>query len=170
MAAFTKVFLACLLGRAAALPPSRASGFEKRQDAPPVLTAPLPTGTDPLECFQVAQPVLGPSGPVIADTVVQPEGSGLEGKKCEVLLMEHVFAWSYGFPFIGKRLSLFVARPLTSFLTFDFIWGRKYTVVWHSGSLAPRSVVVQHLWEIRIISWDKHIGLMHDWGYFRNFY
>jgi len=100
--AHLRFLLLTLISCAVAMPPSRASFFEKRQDAPPVLTAPLPTGTDPLECFQIAQPVLGPSGPVIADAVVQPEGSGLEGEKCEALLMEHVFAWSYGFPFVGK--------------------------------------------------------------------
>ncbi|KAI1468016.1 peptide-N4-(N-acetyl-beta-glucosaminyl)asparagine amidase A [Daldinia caldariorum] len=53
----------------------------------------------PLECFEVAQPVLTPGG---------PSGNGLtridnvsQDNSCSVLLMEHVFAFSYGTPFVG---------------------------------------------------------------------
>ncbi|OTB16455.1 hypothetical protein K445DRAFT_291365 [Daldinia sp. EC12] len=62
------------------------------------ISASLQTKT-PLECFQVAQPVLTPNGPsrngpTPADDV-SPDNS------CSVLLMEHVFAFSYGAPFVG---------------------------------------------------------------------
>ncbi|KAI1136197.1 hypothetical protein F5Y05DRAFT_391926 [Hypoxylon sp. FL0543] len=58
-----------------------------------------------LECFQVAQPVLGPNGPISQSTVdieaeVSREASSNE--PCSVLLMDHVFGFSYGNPFVGN--------------------------------------------------------------------
>lgn len=52
-----------------------------------------------LECFQVAQPVLGPEGPTPSWGRETPVGDG-QGD-CEVLLMEHSFGASYGQPFVG---------------------------------------------------------------------
>lgn len=52
-----------------------------------------------LECFEVAQPVLGPEGPTPSwgrETAVG-DGQG----ECEVLLMEHSFGSSYDRPFVG---------------------------------------------------------------------
>ena len=55
-----------------------------------------------LECFQVAQPVLLPQGATTSDGKVAA-GTGQPGTTgCKVVLMEHVFAWSYGLPFVGK--------------------------------------------------------------------
>ncbi|KAI1498092.1 peptide-N4-(N-acetyl-beta-glucosaminyl)asparagine amidase A [Biscogniauxia marginata] len=71
-------------------------------------SSPAPTGTV-LECFQVAPPVLIPEGASHQSTV--SDGSGVSneiaaassaGESCTVLLMEHVFGFSYGMPFIGN--------------------------------------------------------------------
>ncbi|KAI0386790.1 hypothetical protein F5Y04DRAFT_242355 [Hypomontagnella monticulosa] len=53
-----------------------------------------------LECFQVAQPILTPSGPSSNVSNIA-DGSASKGA-CSVLLMEHVFAFSYGLPFVGN--------------------------------------------------------------------
>lgn len=60
-----------------------------------------------LECFQVYQPVLFPSG-AVDETLAS---DGLENtttiapttpaSSCEVLLMDHSFGFSYGIPFVG---------------------------------------------------------------------
>ncbi|KAK2065258.1 hypothetical protein LY76DRAFT_499957 [Colletotrichum caudatum] len=64
-------------------------------------------GRLPLECFQVAQPVLGPNGPVYQEVA---RGNGDDGKGllspaefagCRVQLMDHSFGNSYGKPFVG---------------------------------------------------------------------
>jgi len=65
-----------------------------------------------LECFQVYQPVLFPSGAV--DETVTSDGSDntttiaptASASSCEVLLMEHSFGFSYGIPFVGMLLRL----------------------------------------------------------------
>jgi hypothetical protein len=65
-----------------------------------------------LECFQVYQPVLFPSGAV--DETVTSDGSDntttiaptASASSCEVLLMEHSFGFSYGIPFVGMPLRL----------------------------------------------------------------
>lgn len=58
-----------------------------------------------LEVFQVHQPVLTPSGPTLDDAVNagdDDDASGASaGDSCSVVLMDHVFAVSYGAPFIG---------------------------------------------------------------------
>jgi hypothetical protein len=68
-----------------------------------------------LNVFQVYQPVLTPEG--VTDETVQGDGaenttslaSASSGPSCQVLLMEHVFAFSYGLPFVG--MLRFVSRP-----------------------------------------------------------
>jgi hypothetical protein len=60
-----------------------------------------------LEVFQVYQPVFTPSGATDettsddgsenTTTIAQTAGS----KSCQILLMEHSFAYSYGLPFVG---------------------------------------------------------------------
>jgi hypothetical protein len=64
-------------------------------------TANLDTAAGALECIAVAQPVLGPSGPVTH--TIDNSGNGIprSANSCTVLLMDHQFAWSYGKPFIG---------------------------------------------------------------------
>ncbi|KAI1416144.1 hypothetical protein F5Y13DRAFT_154656 [Hypoxylon sp. FL1857] len=60
-----------------------------------------------LECFQVAQPVLGPNGPISQSTVSNETGTAGQdslGEPCSVLLMDHVFGFSYGKPFVGNYI------------------------------------------------------------------
>ncbi|KAI1749766.1 peptide N-acetyl-beta-D-glucosaminyl asparaginase amidase A-domain-containing protein [Xylaria castorea] len=81
---------------------------------PSTTSAPTPT-RPPLECFQVAEPVLTPSGLTRRDASQVPifapadqklmeavvDGGG-QSSPCAVVLMEHTFANSYGAPFVGK--------------------------------------------------------------------
>ncbi|KAF4625881.1 hypothetical protein G7Y89_g12283 [Cudoniella acicularis] len=76
------------------------------KDAVPVARA--TSSTPVLECFQVYQPVLFPSGAV--DSTISGDGtddtttiaSTEAASSCEVLLMEHSFGFSYGIPFVGN--------------------------------------------------------------------
>jgi len=92
---------------------------DNARSAPTTTTsAPTPTRA-PLECFQVAEPVLTPSGVTRRDITVdllppsnqQPievddDAAGLGNRKaCAVVLMEHTFANSYGAPFVGMDLN-----------------------------------------------------------------
>lgn len=86
-------------------------------DATTTAPTPTPTPTRPaLECFQVAEPVLTPSGvtrrdlsqlPALASADQVPiEAADERGGSlapCTVVLMEHTFANSYGFPFVGMH-------------------------------------------------------------------
>lgn len=56
------------------------------------------TSPKPLQCFQVAQPILGPHGPVQQ----QDDGAAFHGSPCSIELMQHSFGFSYGKPFVGK--------------------------------------------------------------------
>ena len=77
--------------------------------APNEAPAPLNAAVDapPLECFQVAEPVLAPGGPSFSDSSAEKAfrdsvGSGTAFEPaCDVLLMNHTFANSYGAPFVG---------------------------------------------------------------------
>ncbi|KAI0205316.1 peptide N-acetyl-beta-D-glucosaminyl asparaginase amidase A-domain-containing protein [Astrocystis sublimbata] len=82
----------------------------------PVQTTPAPT-QPPLECFQVAEPVLTPSGLTRRDLSLVPSFAPADQKPieaavddssqpspCAVVLMEHTFASSYGAPFVGEYL------------------------------------------------------------------
>ena len=71
--------------------------------------APLPSATSSvLDVFQVYQPVLTPEG--ATDETILGDGSenttslaaASSEASCQVLLMEYVFAFSYGAPFVGK--------------------------------------------------------------------
>ncbi|TGJ79959.1 hypothetical protein E0Z10_g8812 [Xylaria hypoxylon] len=80
------------------------------------ITTSAPTATrPPLECFQVAEPVLTPSGATRRDTSQPPAlapadqkpieaaaDSASASSPCAVVLMEHTFANSYGSPFVGQ--------------------------------------------------------------------
>jgi hypothetical protein len=70
--------------------------------------APTPSATSSvLDVFQVYQPVLTPEG--ATDETILVDGSesttslasASSGASCQVLLMDHVFAYSYGEPFVG---------------------------------------------------------------------
>lgn len=71
--------------------------------------APLPSATSSvLDVFQVYQPVLTPNGATDETTLGDGSenttslASASSGASCQVLLMDHVFAFSYGAPFVGK--------------------------------------------------------------------
>jgi hypothetical protein len=75
--------------------------------------APLPSATSSvLDVFQVYQPVLTPDGATDETTLGDGSenttslASASSGASCQVLLMDHVFALSYGAPFVGKSVSL----------------------------------------------------------------
>lgn len=72
--------------------------------------APAPSATSSvLECFQVYQPVLTPSEATdetgssdgFENTTTVASAPAPAGSSCDVLLMEHSFAFSYGMPFVG---------------------------------------------------------------------
>ncbi|KAI6367218.1 hypothetical protein MCOR25_004956 [Pyricularia grisea] len=65
-----------------------SSVLPKRQVGIPGLTTPL---RPVLQCFEVSQPVLTPANSTRAG-----------GASCSARLMEHVFAFSYGKPFVGN--------------------------------------------------------------------
>jgi hypothetical protein len=71
--------------------------FNARQD---VFGPQPPNRTSVLECLQVAQPVLMPYGAANSDGSTGTKGGS--GSSCTVTLMEHIFATSYGAPFVGK--------------------------------------------------------------------
>lgn len=56
-----------------------------------------------LECFEVSQPVLGPYGPLTSWGRRESRGE-VDIERCEVLLMEHSFGFSYDLPFVGRSL------------------------------------------------------------------
>ncbi|KAI8959423.1 peptide N-acetyl-beta-D-glucosaminyl asparaginase amidase A-domain-containing protein [Daldinia sp. FL1419] len=67
--------------------------------------APAAATDTPLECFQVAEPVLTPQGPMFRDGVhAQVEDPAPIGEVAEhtVVLFEHSFANSYGAPYVGN--------------------------------------------------------------------
>lgn len=83
-----------------------AARLWKNAATPSSTPTPLPSGV--LECFQVHQPVLTPSG--LTDDRVSSDGSSgttsviapTDPKpSCSLLLMQHSFAYSYGIPFVG---------------------------------------------------------------------
>lgn len=53
-----------------------------------------------LRCFQVANPVMTPEGMVVDDEII--DGPSPYSSSCQVTLMDHVFANSYGQPFVGE--------------------------------------------------------------------
>jgi hypothetical protein len=70
--------------------------------------APAPSATSSvLEVFQVYQPVLTSSG--VTDGTILGDGSenttslaaAPSGTSCQIVLMQHTFAYSYGEPFVG---------------------------------------------------------------------
>ena len=93
--------------------------------APNEAPAPLSAALDapPLECFQVAEPVLAPVGPSFSDSgaakaLRDSVGTGTAVEpSCDVVLMQHTFANSYGAPFVGMSRSETAARRILVQLT-----------------------------------------------------
>ena len=89
-----------------AVPAATLSTAPLAKDAVPV-PSPTASPTGVLECFQVYQPVLTPSG--ATDETVLIDGSestaviapAASANSCQVLLMDHSFGFSYGMPFVG---------------------------------------------------------------------
>ncbi|KAJ4996768.1 Peptide-N4-(N-acetyl-beta-glucosaminyl)asparagine amidase A, partial [Colletotrichum sp. SAR 10_66] len=58
-------------------------------------------GQRALDCFQVAQPVLGPKGPVYQEVRRGNDDKGKDSAgACTVELMDHSFGNSFGKPFV----------------------------------------------------------------------
>ncbi|KAJ8129215.1 hypothetical protein O1611_g4415 [Lasiodiplodia mahajangana] len=94
-------------------------------DATLATTTAAPTPTRPaLECFQVAEPVLTPSGVtrrdssqapaiVAADQIpIEAAAASSSASSCSVVLMVHTFANSYGFPYVGMHRPIAASRDL----------------------------------------------------------
>ncbi|XXH03826.1 hypothetical protein Hte_010232 [Hypoxylon texense] len=80
------------------------SEFERHHDphdSLATISAPI-AAESPLECFQVAQPVLTHNGPSTQKPGTQTTAKDNQSEPCSVLLMEHVFGFSYGQPFVGN--------------------------------------------------------------------
>ncbi|KAF2970797.1 hypothetical protein GQX73_g2749 [Xylaria multiplex] len=131
-------------------------------------SAPAPTRA-PLGCFQVAEPVLTPSGVTRRDTSQLPALSPMNQKPieaaaddasvsspCAVVLMEHTFANSYGFPFVGQY-----TPPKCDFdyVVINFttlVRGRQFdrtgvmylgdTEVWRTSTAEPTSYGIRWEW------------------------
>ncbi|KND89735.1 Peptide-N4-(N-acetyl-beta-glucosaminyl)asparagine amidase A [Tolypocladium ophioglossoides CBS 100239] len=73
------------------------NGFVEHGLAP---RADVSTAKKPLRCFQVANPDMLPKGLVVDDEII--DGPSSDHPSCQVTLMEHVFANSYGRPFVAK--------------------------------------------------------------------
>lgn len=80
------------------------AGLARRQSTSATATATTTsasaTGTVLVD-FQVHQPVLTPEGATLDSGVSNGQAGEVEDS-CQVVLMDHVFAYSYGEPFIGK--------------------------------------------------------------------
>jgi hypothetical protein len=72
----------------------------RRQSANVTTTSATATATV-LENFEVHQPVLTPSGATLDDGE-STGGSSSVGESCSVVLMDHIFAYSYGAPYVGN--------------------------------------------------------------------
>ncbi|KAI8626358.1 peptide N-acetyl-beta-D-glucosaminyl asparaginase amidase A-domain-containing protein [Xylariaceae sp. FL1651] len=130
-------------------------------------TSAAPTPTRPLlECFQVAEPVLTPSGVTRRDTSSPPAvdqkplqvgaGSESDASPCAVVLMQHTFANSYGAPFVGNYTppDCDFDRVVINFTT--LVKGRQYdrtgvmylgdTEVWRTSTAEPTSYGIRWEW------------------------
>ncbi|KAI1329030.1 peptide N-acetyl-beta-D-glucosaminyl asparaginase amidase A-domain-containing protein [Xylariaceae sp. FL0255] len=135
-------------------------------------TTAAPTTTPPLECFQVAEPVLTPSGlsrrdisspptavagavdqkPIAINVDVETKSSSV----CAVVLMEHDFSNSYGAPFVGNYTppDCDFDRVVINFTT--VVAGRQYDrtgvmylgdyEVWRTSTAEPTSYGIRWEW------------------------
>ncbi|KAI1822729.1 peptide N-acetyl-beta-D-glucosaminyl asparaginase amidase A-domain-containing protein [Xylaria intraflava] len=135
--------------------------------------APAAASAPPLECFQVAEPVLTPSGltrrdessppafvpanqnPIVAEAKRGDVDAG-DLSPCAVVLMEHTFANSYGFPFVGNYTPPACAfdHVVINFTT--LVKGRQYdrtgimylndTEVWRTSTAEPNPTGIRWEW------------------------
>ncbi|KAI1084791.1 peptide N-acetyl-beta-D-glucosaminyl asparaginase amidase A-domain-containing protein [Whalleya microplaca] len=117
----------------------------------------------PLECFQVAEPVLTPSGLTVRDASRPPTPSqalvdaDINGEpSCTVVLMEHTFENSYGAPFVGDYTppDCDFDRVVINFTT--LVKGRQYdrtgvmylgdTEVWRTSTAEPTPYGIRWVW------------------------
>ncbi|KAK1979580.1 peptide N-acetyl-beta-D-glucosaminyl asparaginase amidase A-domain-containing protein [Colletotrichum cereale] len=111
-------------------------------------------GQRPLECFQVAQPVLGPNGPVYQEVARgrRDDGKGTspaDSAGCKVQLMDHSFGNSFGKPFVGEYtppdcefnrvIVNFTATSAGRQLDRLALWYLGDTEVWRTSTAEPRT-------------------------------
>ena len=93
--------------------------------------APAPSSgsavTPPLECFQVSEPVLAPDAPSSSDSALDDKLPGETA--CDVLLMEHTFANSYGAPFVCTSHTATVSQIERLKLTYHKAITHRRTVI-----------------------------------------
>jgi hypothetical protein len=86
----------------------RQAAISDGDDGPTIIAVPDATKT-PLSCFQVAPPVLGPSGPVYQSLDGHVSNRTAAGDEvtpkspCTKVLMNYSFSQSYGRPFVGRN-------------------------------------------------------------------
>lgn len=111
----------------------------------------------PLECFQVAEPVLTPQGPAFRDGVSAPTtASASASAGCTVVLMEHSFANSYGAPFVGTYTPPDCEFDYVVINFTVLVKGRQYdrtgvmylgdTEVWRTSTAEPTSYGIRWVW------------------------
>lgn len=57
---------------------------------------------EPLQCFEVTNPVLSSDGIVDGNEILDSYPGSVPPKACKIQLMDHVFGNSYGQPFVCK--------------------------------------------------------------------
>ncbi|KAI0490300.1 peptide N-acetyl-beta-D-glucosaminyl asparaginase amidase A-domain-containing protein [Xylaria cf. heliscus] len=142
------------------------------EDTTPSTTSLEPTSTPtrpPLECFQVAEPVLTPAGLTRRDASLSPAfpppnqkpievavDSGSQSVACAVVLMKHTFANSYGAPFVGNYTppKCDFDHVVINFTT--LVKGRQYdrtgvfylgdNEVWRTSTAEPTSYGIRWVW------------------------
>lgn len=72
-----------------------------RRQSTSVTTSSATATSTVLEDFEVHQPVLTPEGATLDDGQSTQDSSSVEDS-CSVVLMDHVFAYSYGEPYVGN--------------------------------------------------------------------
>ncbi|RYP74070.1 hypothetical protein DL771_003259 [Monosporascus sp. 5C6A] len=110
------------------------------------------TTSPPLECFQVAEPVPTPS-----ELTLGEDGAGVIGEPaCTVVLMEHSFVNSYGYPFVGNYTppECDFDRVVINFTV--LVKGRQYdrtgvmylgdTEVWRTSTAEPTPYGIRWTW------------------------
>ncbi|KAI1453696.1 hypothetical protein F4805DRAFT_442519 [Annulohypoxylon moriforme] len=95
----TRIYSSVSLPASSIANPVSRSGLESLQE---LLNA--PSSPEVLECFQVSQPVLSPndlSSKSTSDNRQRVRREDVPDEPCSALLMDHVFGFSYGKPFVG---------------------------------------------------------------------
>ncbi|KAI1766499.1 peptide N-acetyl-beta-D-glucosaminyl asparaginase amidase A-domain-containing protein [Hypoxylon sp. FL1150] len=111
----------------------------------------------PLECFQVAEPVLTPQGPAFRDGISASTADPASAEAgCTVVLMEHSFANSYGAPFVGNYTPPDCEFDYVVINFTVLVKGRQYdrtgvmylgdTEVWRTSTAEPTSYGIRWVW------------------------